>query len=60
MAVTMTQKKDMIQKRMNFGIVFDDKNKNVYVFGGYGDDFLDKNEKYSVEKNEWTELTPMN
>jgi len=59
--ITVTEKKDMNQKRDQFGITYDDKKKEVYVFGGkdgmYG--AIDHSEKYSIENDEWTELEPM-
>lgn len=49
----------MNQKRENFGITYDNTNREVYVFGGYYNGFLSHSEKYSVELDEWTELAPM-
>lgn len=58
--VTVTPKKEMFQERYSFGITYDEKNKEVYVFGGAnGYDTLNHCEKYSLEKNEWTVLEPM-
>lgn len=59
MDVTMTPKKNMNHERLNFGITNDEKNKEVYVFGGYDGTVIDHCEKYSVEKDEWIELEPM-
>lgn len=57
----MIAKKDMNQKRSQFGITYDDTNKEVYVFGGDdGDAVLNHCEKYSVDNDEWTILRPFN
>lgn len=58
--MTLTVKKDMNQVRNDFGMTYDDKNRQVYVFGGYDGSYLDHVERYSVDKNEWTVLSPMN
>jgi len=56
----MTPKKDMNQKRYNFGITYNDEDKDVYVLGGQtAGGYLDHVEKYSVELDVWTELEPM-
>ena len=42
----------MKKKRSSFGIAYDDKQGNIYVFGGKGIDLqhLNQCEKYSIEK----------
>ena len=59
-----TDKKDMHNVRQIFGITYDSKRKNIYVFGGsvnrnigYA---LNVCEKYNVAKNVWTQIRPMN
>jgi len=60
-AVKITPGKAMNQARLYFGITYDKVKKEVYVFGGNieGHD-LAHSEKYSVERNKWTVLKPMN
>lgn len=55
----MTIKNEMNKKRINFGITYDDKKKEVYVFGGKSGGYLNNCEKYSIDKDVWTELKPM-
>lgn len=56
----MTSQKDMNKQRDDFGITYDDKSKQVYVFGGYNNyEDLEYCEKYFVEYDLWTELKPM-
>ena len=52
----MKVKADMIYDRESFGITYDPKRKEVFVFGGYNGGVLENCEKYSIAKNEWTEL----
>jgi len=58
--VTIYPKQYMNQKRDDFGICCDSLNKIVYVFGGKTDDAINHCEKYSVVKDEWTEMKAMN
>lgn len=60
-AVKMTPRKEMGQKRFGFGITYDEKNREVYVFGGVDvhGRVHKQCEKYSIEKDAWTELEPM-
>lgn len=45
----MEKKKDMILKKNGFGITYDDKNEDVYIFGGYNKYYLKSCEKYNVK-----------
>lgn len=47
----------MNQKRFNFGIALDSEQKQIYVFGGYEDEFLNSCEKYSLKDDKWTVLS---
>lgn len=58
-----SDKKEMHHVRQIFGIAYDSKRRNIYVFGGsinrnvgYA---LNECEKYSVSKNVWTQIRPM-
>ena len=50
----------MNKERITFGITYDDRNNEVYVFGGE-DNFnvINRSEKYSVKKDEWTDIKSM-
>ena len=50
----------MYQERKNFAITADYNQQNIYVFGGQTEIALDQCEKYSIIKDEWTILSPMN
>lgn len=56
--ITMTEKREMILERKDFGIAYDESRKEVYVFGGMGEggNRLSHCEKYSIENNEWTKV----
>ena len=41
----------MNQSRCDFGICYDDKLGEVYVFGGYNGSAIEHCEKYNVEKD---------
>ena len=50
--------------RYDFGIVYNGHHKvrDIYVFGGsthHNEHYLDTCERYSIEKYEWTPLSPM-
>lgn len=49
----------MNEKRDGFGIVYDSKRKDIYVFGGLHKSFLNHCEKYSIENDKWTNISPM-
>jgi len=55
-AIMRSPKKDMNHKRYGFGITYNSKDKEVYVFGG---DFVNHCEKYLVEIDEWVLIEPM-
>lgn len=46
--------------RSNFALTYDSKQKYIYVFGGVTHGYnLNKCEKYSVELDKWTAISPM-
>lgn len=50
----------MNNERIDFGITYDNKRQNIYVFGGLdGIDEMDICEKYSIEDDEWTVMSTM-
>ena len=50
----------MNQERGYFGITYDSVRKEVYVLGGNNrKQYLNQCEKYSIEKDEWTEIAPL-
>ena len=60
---TIIPKKSMNIKRKNFGIVFDDLKKEVYVLGGHEDKgkltHSEKFHPYTGKLGEWTAIAPM-
>lgn len=57
----MKSKKDMKKERSGFGIVYDNHDKQIYVFGGCDKDFkvLKRCEKYCIKNNKWIEIASM-
>lgn len=55
----------MNQQRSNFCITYDRIKQVIYVFGGHTNDktsnsgFLNHCEKFSLTKNKWTVMSPM-
>ena len=52
-------KKEMNQERKIFAIAYDNKNKDIFVFGGYANVNLKRCEKYSIINNEWTQIASL-
>lgn len=56
----ITVKADMNQQRSGFGIAYDDVNQIIYAMAGYdGKQWLSHCEKYSVEEDKWSVISPM-
>lgn len=49
----------MIHKRKQFGITYSSDLNEVFVFGGEDEGPMDNCEKYSIDRDEWTELEAM-
>lgn len=49
----------MIDGRSGPCLVFDDKEEEIYVIGGYGEGNLNKCEKYSTQNNSWQQINTM-
>lgn len=62
---TLDSLQNMKQTSLHFGITYHKMGKNVYILGGvvniYEPNQRSRNhcEKYSVEKDEWTVISPM-